>query len=260
MEPAPLVLLAAAWGGSWTWDLVCPRLRDLGVPVHTVELTSVGDDPAELGDLYSDAAALRGAIDACERPAVVCGFSYGGMVVTEAAAGPYPNVARVVYLAAEVGDVGDTTFMTMTAGKVDADYRPGSAPTPFADEEMVVFMRGAFADPRGGAMGFHPEVMAEALERGGLSPDAAIDFARRNRLMNPLATMQPLTGAGWRDIPSTYLLCTRDETGVGNHRRMGALCSEMIELPTGHFPMFTDPALLAETLADIACAAADERG
>src|SRR3972149_6788679 len=80
-ERSTVVLVHGAWGGSWCWGRVEPLLEQLG----------------------------GGA-----GPFLVCGHSYGGMVVTQATAGR-SDVARLVYLCAFMPDAGDSLF-TITGG------------------------------------------------------------------------------------------------------------------------------------------------
>ncbi|MCH6165108.1 hypothetical protein [Pseudonocardia alaniniphila] len=45
-----------AWHGPWAWQRLIEQLPD--VDVHTVALPSTGSDPAVLGNLDDDAAAV----------------------------------------------------------------------------------------------------------------------------------------------------------------------------------------------------------
>ena len=69
------------------------------IDVHTVTLTSSGDDPAALRDMYADAEVIAQAAAAIDGPVVVVAHSYGGIPTTQAL--PYArNVRRIIYLAA----------------------------------------------------------------------------------------------------------------------------------------------------------------
>jgi len=59
----------------------------------------------------------RGRAALLQPPVLLCGHSYGGAVITEAAAGPHPAVRHLVYLAGAVPDEGDSL----------ADLAPGPA-------------------------------------------------------------------------------------------------------------------------------------
>ncbi|MEU8006493.1 alpha/beta hydrolase [Catellatospora sp. NPDC049111] len=77
-----LLLVHGAWHGPWAWQQLIDQLSDLDV--HTVALPTSGDDPATLGDLYDDAAAVNAAVAAISGPVVVVAHSYGGAPVTQA--------------------------------------------------------------------------------------------------------------------------------------------------------------------------------
>lgn len=52
--------------------------------------SSTTDGSGPCGDLYDDAARVRAVLDGLRGPVVLCGYSYGGAVITQAAAGPHP--------------------------------------------------------------------------------------------------------------------------------------------------------------------------
>ena len=84
-EHATVVLVHGAWHGAWCWDEVAePPERRRRSPVVAVDLPSV----ASGGDLYDDARAVREVLaDDGRATTVVVGHSYGGIVITEGAAG-----------------------------------------------------------------------------------------------------------------------------------------------------------------------------
>ena len=99
--PATLVLVHGAWHGAWCWEKVLPRLEAAGVEAKAVDLAGAGGVP---GDLGADAGAVRVVLDGIGGPAVLCGHSYGGVVITEV--GLHPAVVHLVYVAAFVPDAG----------------------------------------------------------------------------------------------------------------------------------------------------------
>src|SRR5712671_572377 len=89
-KPA-IVLVHGAFADGSSWSKVIPILERDGYTVTAVQipLTSVPDD----------VTTAKRVIDAQKGPVVVVGHSYGGVVITAAAAGN-PNVKGLVYLAA----------------------------------------------------------------------------------------------------------------------------------------------------------------
>jgi pimeloyl-ACP methyl ester carboxylesterase len=100
-----LVLVHGAWHGPWCWPLLMEQLT--GVEVRAVPLSSSGNDPSKLGDLYEDAEIVRSAVGDVEGLVVVCAHSYGGAPVTEVLVG-MRKVGRLVYLCAWQLDVGES--------------------------------------------------------------------------------------------------------------------------------------------------------
>jgi pimeloyl-ACP methyl ester carboxylesterase len=91
-----VVLVHGGWHGSWCWARVVPLLERWGLSVRTIDLPSIDADPYDRSALSGDAAAVTALLDDLREPALLCGHSYGGMVITQAAAGrqdlsPCPN-------------------------------------------------------------------------------------------------------------------------------------------------------------------------
>jgi pimeloyl-ACP methyl ester carboxylesterase len=57
--------------------------------------------------MYADADAVRAALDEEDGPVVLVGHSYGGMVITDAAAG-HGNVKHLVYVTSVMAELEET--------------------------------------------------------------------------------------------------------------------------------------------------------
>jgi pimeloyl-ACP methyl ester carboxylesterase len=90
-----------AFAESASWTGVVERLRAKAVPVVAVA------NP--LRSLAGDAAYVRDVITSIGGPVVLAGHSYGGMVITEAAAGN-SEVTALVYVCAFAPDTGESAF------------------------------------------------------------------------------------------------------------------------------------------------------
>ncbi|XVV12624.1 alpha/beta fold hydrolase [Actinoplanes sp. CA-131856] len=96
-----IVLVHGAWADASGWNGVISRLRHDGYTVKA---------PANpLRGLASDAAYIRGVLNATSGPIVLVGHSYGGAVITNAATGD-KDVKALVYVSAFVPDAGDTVL------------------------------------------------------------------------------------------------------------------------------------------------------
>jgi len=251
-----LVLVPGMWFGAWCFNELIGELAERGLTACAVDLASVGDDPSQLGDFYDDAAAVRSRLDEIDGPVVLVGHSYGGAVITEAAAGPHPSVEHLVYLAADMFDAGETQLNAHTSAASVGDLLNGLGVV--GDPDGAAFVAAITFHENGTAtLGADPAM--QFLFHDG-PEDLARSAAARMRPMNLAVADQPVRAAAWHDITTTYILCTEDRTGIDNLRRMALRASRTVELPTGHCPQWSRPALLADMLADIVlrcCATSD---
>jgi pimeloyl-ACP methyl ester carboxylesterase len=120
-----IVLVHGAFAESASWNPVIERLHHH----HTVLVASHDRNPYDvvaaanpLRSLSGDAAYVRDVIHGIGGPVVLVGHSYGGMVITEAAAGN-DSVVALVYVAGFAPDHGESAFQlsTMFPGSTLAD-------------------------------------------------------------------------------------------------------------------------------------------
>ena len=97
MSLPSLVIVPGAWHKPIHFRGLVDELPD--VDVHTVTLTSSGDDPATLRDMYADAEVIAQAAAAIDGPVVVLAHSYGGVPTTQGLS-EARKFRRIVYLAA----------------------------------------------------------------------------------------------------------------------------------------------------------------
>lgn len=120
--PATVALVHGNFLGPWSWNDVTEVLASAQVPAKTIRLpSSTTDGSGPRGDLYADATQVRAVLDSLRGPVVLCGHSYGGAVMTQAAAGPHPAVRRLVYLTGAAPDVGES--LTSLACAADTAIR-----------------------------------------------------------------------------------------------------------------------------------------
>jgi pimeloyl-ACP methyl ester carboxylesterase len=142
-------------------------------------------------------------------------------------------------LAAAIPDVGDSLTSLAEAGSPE-----DTAGQDESGGEEVDFR----ADGR--------LVLRPQSARAGLfndcTPDRADAAIALLRPLNPATGTQPVTGAAWHDIPSTYVRCTQDRLPyqpVAPAFREHA--ASVLTLPTGHCPQWSRPDLVAELLIRI---------
>jgi pimeloyl-ACP methyl ester carboxylesterase len=233
-----VVLVHGGFLGPWIWADVVRELSRDGLRSVCVDLPSCQSSGPELAGLADDVRAVRAALDGCAR-AVICGHSYAGLVVTEAAAG-HPAVRHLIYLAAAIPDVGDSLTSLATA----------SPPAPAGEGESESESEEIEFRPDGRIM-IRPDSARTSLFHD-CDAARASDAIARLRPINPATSTATVTRAAWHDIPATYVRCTQDrlpyEPVSPSFLSRGF---DMRELPAGHCPQWSHPGLVASLIAGI---------
>jgi pimeloyl-ACP methyl ester carboxylesterase len=230
-QPPTLVLVHGAWHGPWCWEPVVPLLTAAGLRTHAVRLPGVDRAPGR-HDLEGHADFLRAELARLPGPLAVCAHSYGGAVVTEAAGGN-PAVATLIYLSAFLLDAGESC--------VDGN-RP--APVP-PDPSLAAVAEGDYLRVS--------EAAAHHMFYGGCPPEAAKRAVGRLTPEHVGTVTAPVTRAAWKAIPSTYLVCARDQALTPEaQRRMARRATWRQEIDSAHAPMLSHTRELAALLADAA--------
>jgi len=231
-----LVLVHGAWHGAWCWDPVLPGLTEAGIPTRALDLPGHGASTLALGDLETDAAALRAEIDAITGPVVVCAHSYGGAVATVGAAG-CPRVRHLVFVAA-------------------FPLAPAESCTTAAVGEVP---DGAGETLLGAALRFHDDDTI-TLDRDGAiaamynecTQDAAAWAADRLGAQAGAELRGTATTVAWHEIPSTYVVCARDRAvAPALQRALATRCSDVRELDADHSPFLSRTDEMVALLVDI---------
>lgn len=216
-----VVLVHGAWGGPWCWEQVQAGLESRGHAVRAPEL--------HRGDLAGDTAAVQAEVDGLGGAAVVCGWSYGGAVITglELGAG-----SHLVYLTAFMLDEGESVL--------------GLA----MDEPTLLAEAIVPADD--GTASLNPDLIDAALWA-----DAPADLARsaaarlRPQAMAPMTA--PAARQAWKSTPSTYIVCAKDEALAPSiQRRMAQRAGAVVEWDCSHSPMLSRPGELVDLLDGLA--------
>ncbi|MFS0867626.1 alpha/beta fold hydrolase [Microbacterium sp. 179-B 1A2 NHS] len=223
-----VILIPGLWLDASSWDDITPALRDAGHTPHPMTLPGVGEPAsASAGVGIADwVAAVVARIDDLGGPVVLVGHSGGGNVAWGAAEARADRVDRVVFV--------DTT-----------PPPPGAEISEFPVVEGVV--------PFPGWDFFDAEDVADLDDatRARTAPTTASVPAR-------VPTDSLGLGGGRRHaVPVTMLMGGMDdETFRDAVRQWGAFAEEfdaiadarVVKLGTGHWPQFSNPALLAREL------------
>ena len=221
---ATIVLVHGAWHGSWCWERVVPLLEKRGFKTRTVDLPSVGAQPGATTDLSADAAAVERVIAGVSGPVVLCGHSYGGMVISRVEA---KSVARLVYICA---------FMPAEGQSLNAIG--GGKPAPWIQALDGGLM---LPDPARTDTVFYTNCDEETRR-----------WAKSKLRPQTVATvLEPVQRPAWRNTPSTYVVCANDQALFADIQRNVFVprATESVELQADHSPFLSQPAALTDVLA-----------
>jgi len=214
--PKPtIVLVHGAFADGSSWAHVIPLLVRDGFTVVSAAIPMASID--------GDVTVTKRLIDAQKGPVVVVGHSYGGAVITGAAAGD-PHVKALVYLSAFAPDSGESI------GAVSGRF----AAAPLAT---------ALAPDAGGFLWvdrvkFH-DVFCKDV------PDAeALIMSIIQRPLAAAVFTQVQTVAAWRTIPSWYVVARNDQAINPEQERFYAsrMHAHTTELNSSHVVMISHPA------------------
>ncbi|BBG04365.1 MULTISPECIES: alpha/beta fold hydrolase [Pseudonocardia] len=232
------VLVPGFWLGAWAWDAVAADLRSRGHEVTAVEL---GHAPSDTADSHvADVLAVLDSLGTFAGPVVLVGHSGAGPVCAAVAERARARVARLVFV--DTGPLPD-----------------GVAQIEFGEPAVQERTRAAIdAHGWGQPMPDRAEFAVLGTSTDGI-PDALFDEIRSRSLVEPAGSI--LTGAcrGTPDptLPKTVVASSFTpeqvrpliDAGVPGFAEMGGSEWSFVSLPTGHWPMFSEPERLAGELA-----------
>jgi pimeloyl-ACP methyl ester carboxylesterase len=219
-----VVLVHGGFVDGSGWEGVYKLLKQDGYTVSVVQnpTTSLGDD----------VAATKLVLDGQDRPVILVGHSYGGVVITEA--GNHPKVVGLVYVAAFAPSEGESVDALIKNPPPGAPVPPILAPQDgrlFLDKEK-----------------FHVAFAADLdSEKAAFMADAQVPWG-----------MDALRGtvgkAAWRTKPSWYLVASEDRMIPPAAQRLMAkrAGATMIEEKGSHAIYVSQPKAVAVLIAKAA--------
>jgi pimeloyl-ACP methyl ester carboxylesterase len=229
------VLVHGAWHGGWCWQRVADRLRGAGHVVFTPTLTGLGERSHLLQagiDLKTHIADVVNVMKWEQLTDVVlCGHSYGGMVISGVAEQIAPTIRSIVFLDAFVPRDGDS---------------PQNLTGPAVQEAIrAALQRGDIGIPPRSAEAFG----VNAADRGWVDSLC---------VPQPIATFTgkiALTGARDRITRKSYIRAA-SYANPGFDRALAAARSDpswrTYEVACGHDVMVDAPDRLTEILLEVA--------
>lgn len=187
-----VVLVHGAWADTSSWDGEVSALQQQGYDVRAIA------NP--LRNLTTDAESVADFLESLSGPIVLVGHSYGGSVITNAAAGNQ-NVKALVYVDAAAPDVGETNGSLSGSDSV-LKQRP----------ESELFERLSYPGAPDGAADLYLKKDIFVHHFGNdLPSDVATRLWAGQRAASTSAFDTPSRYAAWQSIPSWYFISSGDQ-------------------------------------------------
>jgi pimeloyl-ACP methyl ester carboxylesterase len=225
-----VVLIHGAFADASAWNGVISRLQKDGYPVIA---------PANpLRSLSGDSAYIKSVLEQTPGPLVVVGHSYGGAVITNAAAGN-TDVKALVYVDAFLPAVGEKT---VDLGGADSELPTAiefKAFPPFGPTDVDIYLK----KDRLRAV-FAADVPAKT---------AALMWATQRPLAAATGA-EPTTAEAWRTIPSWAVIGRQDRTITPDALRSMATRAHahIVEIDSSHVPMISHPDAVTDVIEQAA--------
>jgi pimeloyl-ACP methyl ester carboxylesterase len=235
-EAAPTVVLVhGAFADSSSWSAVIERLQASGVKVVAIA------NP--LRGIEIDSRYVESVLEQVPGPVLAVGHSYGGAVVSNAAA-DLDNVVGLVFVAAFAPDRGEC-LGDLSATSADSVLSSVLEPHPYPSANGVPDVEFTI-DPAG----LHAAFAAD------LSSTEAAVLAVTQRPVSEFALSEPSGPPAWRTRPSWAVVATADKVaGTDLVRSMAARAGAHItEIEGSHVIMISQPQAVAAVILEAVAA------
>jgi pimeloyl-ACP methyl ester carboxylesterase len=158
----------------------------------------------------------------------VVAHSYGGIVSAEAAAG-IESIEHLLLISSYLPEVGQSLS---TFG--------GEEPAPFLE-----------IDPETGTFTVRTDALAETFLQD-CDPEMQTKAESKTALQSISVLEQPVKSAAWKQVPSTYVVCTEDRgTPADLQREFARRAGTTVELSAGHHPFLSKPEAVRDLLLNL---------
>ena len=221
-----VVVVHGAFADASGWTAVLERLKRDGYAVIA---------PANpLRSLSGDSAYIKSVLDQIPGPLVVVAHSYGGAVITNAAAGN-PNVKALVYVDGFIPDVGEQGLNLAGEGsQVLPALEPRKIP-PFGENDQDFYIK---------------EDAFRAVFCADLDAQTAASMAATQRPIAAASFGEPTMSAAWKSIPSWAVIGLQDRVITPESLRSMAerAGSTIVEIESSHVSMISHPNEVADLI------------
>jgi pimeloyl-ACP methyl ester carboxylesterase len=236
-----IVLVHGAFADASSWNGVIERLQQQGYTVIA---------PANpLRGVEADSAYTASLLSQIDGPVLLAGHSYGGAVITNAAASA-PNVVGLVYVAAFAPEQGETL----------GDVENGSKDSVL----NAALVQYQFPAGPGGQtsveFAINPALIREAFA-ADLPPETTALMAATQRPIAAAAFSDVSGPPAWKKLPSWAVVATGDKAAGADVVRSHAqrADADIVEVEGSHVIMISQPQVVTDVIVTAARAVAAAR-
>lgn len=227
------ILVPGLWLNGASWSHVVQLLEEAGHRADPLTLPGMASQSADRSGitLADHVAAVVAAVDTAADPVILVGHSVAASLVHAAVDARADRVALAVYIGG---------FPARDGEPLGADFPAENGEIPmlnwsdFDDAEIVDLDEAARSRFRDEAIPYPQKVLTEPLR-----------LTDERRFQVPVTLLCPEFSP---DDVRAWL--EEDESGLGELKQIRHV--DYIDLPTGHWPQLTNPAVLARALLDAA--------
>jgi pimeloyl-ACP methyl ester carboxylesterase len=232
----PVVLVHGAFATDQVWGHVAARLQAAGHDVVTVNLPGRPGRPTPPANvtLTMHRDTVLAALELLDRPAIVVGHSFAGIVISAAAEAAPEKIDTLVFVAAYLPEDGDS-LVSMAQQDPDASIGPNLTIDPVNSIAVVAYAARAELFVNDGPDGLKAKL-----------PDLIVDEP-----LTPLGTPVELSDQRFGRVRKAYVRTALDQViSPAFQARMikRAQVRTLATLQTGHLPFLTDPDGLANAI------------
>ncbi|QDH17021.1 alpha/beta hydrolase [Swingsia samuiensis] len=217
-----VILVHGAFADGSSWSKVIHILQKEGIKTVAVQ------NP--LTSLNADVTATQNAISQAQRPVVLVGHSWAGMVITQA--GIDPKVKALVYVAAFAPDKSENIINLEKIG-------PKNKFKPQIEKDNQNFLSLT-------------EKSVEQDFAGDIPPDQADVLAAIQGHWAAATLSQPVTAVAWKQKPSWDIITQNDHMISPALQEIMAsrINAHILRLPSSHVAMISHPEAVAAEIMD----------
>jgi pimeloyl-ACP methyl ester carboxylesterase len=224
VQKPTIVLVHGAFADSSSWNGVVPKLREQGYQVLAA--------PNPLRGIESDAEYVSDFVNGVSGPVVLAGHSYGGVVISRAAA-TAANVKALVYIAAFQPEAGESVFEL--SGRFEGSKLGPDTTNVLASQGELSIKPENFSDV------FAADVPAETADV----------MAVTQRPVTERALAAPFDGEpAWKTVPSWALIAEQDHAipAAAQEFMSERAGSEVTRVDASHAVSVSRPDVVAEVI------------